>query len=82
VNGSDPATLILADGFSCRTQVEQLSAGRGAMHLAELLALGLDGGDVPERAERLLERPGKPQHVRRRRIRRIRPFSRSGSGLE
>jgi FAD/FMN-containing dehydrogenase/Fe-S oxidoreductase len=32
-------TAILADGFSCRTQIEQLdSAGRRAVHLAELIA--------------------------------------------
>jgi Fe-S oxidoreductase len=36
-----PGTVLLADGFSCRTQIEQL-AGRPATHLAELLrdALG------------------------------------------
>ncbi|HEX3489150.1 MAG TPA: FAD-binding and (Fe-S)-binding domain-containing protein [Streptosporangiaceae bacterium] len=32
-------TVILADGFSCRTQIHELdSGGREAMHLAELLA--------------------------------------------
>jgi hypothetical protein len=31
--------VILADGFSCRTQIHELnSGGRKAMHLAELLA--------------------------------------------
>ncbi len=30
-------TLILADGFSCREQIEQ-GSGRGTMHLADLLA--------------------------------------------
>ena len=35
---ADPATVILADGFSCRTQIHELgSGGREAMHLAELL---------------------------------------------
>jgi Fe-S oxidoreductase len=29
-------TVVLADGFSCRTQLEQLSRGPG-MHLAQLL---------------------------------------------
>ncbi|MDX2696544.1 FAD-binding and (Fe-S)-binding domain-containing protein [Streptomyces ipomoeae] len=33
--------LILADGFSCRTQLEQL-AGRRGRHLAEVLAEGLE----------------------------------------
>jgi Fe-S oxidoreductase len=37
-------TRIVADGFSCRTQIEQLaSGGRSAAHLAELLAAALDG---------------------------------------
>jgi hypothetical protein len=32
---------VLADGFSCRTQIAELdSGGRTAMHLAELLASG------------------------------------------
>ncbi|GAA3787753.1 FAD-binding and (Fe-S)-binding domain-containing protein [Streptomyces phyllanthi] len=45
------ATVILADGYSCRTQLEQL-AGRRARHLAEVLAEGLgerpgsDGGPL------------------------------------
>ena len=29
--------VVLADGFSCRTQLDQL-AGRPALHLAQLLA--------------------------------------------
>ena len=43
--------VVLADGFSCRTQIHELdSGGREAMHLAELLAAG---GDLPqEYAER------------------------------
>ncbi|MFE7328344.1 FAD-binding and (Fe-S)-binding domain-containing protein [Streptomyces sp. NPDC057565] len=42
VRGAEPGTDILADGFSCRTQLAQL-AGVRARHLAELLAEGLDG---------------------------------------
>jgi Fe-S oxidoreductase len=39
---ADPATVVLADGFSCRTQIHDLdSGGRQAVHLAELLATGL-----------------------------------------
>jgi Fe-S oxidoreductase len=33
-----PGTVVLTDGFSCRTQLEDL-AGGGSMHLAELLDL-------------------------------------------
>ncbi len=44
IRRADPATEVLADGFSCRTQIEQLdSGGRRARHLAELLAAGLNG---------------------------------------
>ncbi|MGW3680497.1 FAD-binding and (Fe-S)-binding domain-containing protein [Streptomyces prasinus] len=35
--------VVLADGFSCRTQLEQLAGVRGR-HLAEVLAQALDGG--------------------------------------
>lgn len=41
--------IVLADGFSCRTQLEQL-AGRRGLHLAEVLAAGL--------AEEQPQRPG------------------------
>jgi FAD/FMN-containing dehydrogenase/Fe-S oxidoreductase len=37
VRAAGEQTLVIADGFSCRTQIEQ-GAGRRAMHLAELLA--------------------------------------------
>jgi hypothetical protein len=36
-------TLILADGFSCRTQIAQLTPRRG-LHLAEVLKLAIDEG--------------------------------------
>ena len=45
--------VILADGFSCRTQVAQsASGGRSAIHLAELLSAGLHGEPVTARPER------------------------------
>jgi FAD/FMN-containing dehydrogenase/Fe-S oxidoreductase len=37
VRAAGPGTVVLADGFSCRTQLDHL-AGRRALHLAELLA--------------------------------------------
>ncbi len=37
VRATDPDTLVLADGFSCRTQIEQAGTGRRAIHLAEAL---------------------------------------------
>ena len=38
--------LVLADGFSCRTQIEQAGTGRTPVHLAEVLAAGLRGERV------------------------------------
>ena len=35
--GAPPDAVLLADGFSCRTQADQL-AGASGHHLAELLA--------------------------------------------
>ena len=37
------ATLIVADGFSCKTQIEQLS-DRRALHTAQLIEMSLDNG--------------------------------------
>ncbi len=43
VRTADPDTLVLADGFSCRTQIEQ-ATGRHPLHLAEALAAALGDG--------------------------------------
>ena len=46
VRDASPGTLMLADGFSCRTQIEQGGTGRVPVHLAEVLAAGLHGSPV------------------------------------
>jgi Fe-S oxidoreductase len=43
VRSAPASTLLIADGFSCRTQVEQLS-DRRALHLAELIEMGIHDG--------------------------------------
>lgn len=43
LRAADRATAVLADGFSCRTQIGHVTNAR-ARHLAELLAEGLDAG--------------------------------------
>lgn len=59
-------TLIVADGFSCREQIEQLT-DRGALHLAEVIDLamktGPDGpaGDYPEKAKPSAALQSKPK---------------------
>jgi FAD/FMN-containing dehydrogenase/Fe-S oxidoreductase len=39
LRAAEPGTVFLADGYSCRTQAEQLAGARG-VHLAQLLAEG------------------------------------------
>ncbi|MDI9885997.1 FAD-binding and (Fe-S)-binding domain-containing protein [Streptomyces sp. HNM0645] len=50
VRAATADTVLLADGYSCRTQLEQL-AGRRGRHLAEVLAEGLAGEPVEECVE-------------------------------
>lgn len=44
VRDADWGTTVLADGFSCRTQLEQSGTGATGKHLAEILAAALPGG--------------------------------------
>jgi Fe-S oxidoreductase/FAD/FMN-containing dehydrogenase len=46
VREADPRTLIIADGFSCRTQIEQGTKRQG-MHFAQILHLALRKGGKP-----------------------------------
>ncbi|MCI3271822.1 FAD-binding and (Fe-S)-binding domain-containing protein [Streptomyces cylindrosporus] len=65
VRAAAPDALLLADGFSCRTQIDQGGTGRHALHLAEALALGLEGPLPGERPERLADRPERPSRTAR-----------------
>ncbi|HET7823209.1 MAG TPA: FAD-binding and (Fe-S)-binding domain-containing protein [Ornithinibacter sp.] len=49
VRAADDDTVVIADGFSCRTQIEQCDTGRHAVHLAEVLASGLGRRPAPTR---------------------------------
>jgi Fe-S oxidoreductase len=40
----DDETLVVADGFSCKTQIEQGSTGRRALHVAQVLKLAREHG--------------------------------------
>jgi FAD/FMN-containing dehydrogenase/Fe-S oxidoreductase len=64
VRAADLRAVVLADGFSCRTQIEQGATGRTAVHLAELLAAGLRGQQLGDRPERVIaERPSPPRGI-------------------
>jgi Fe-S oxidoreductase len=43
VRAASPSTLIIADGFSCRTQIEQRTHRR-ALHVAQVLAMAIEDG--------------------------------------
>ena len=45
VRNSDAATLIVADGTSCRHQIAD-GTGRGALHVARVLAMSLDSAEL------------------------------------
>ena len=61
VRDAPAGTLVLADGFSCRTQIEQGDTGRTPVHLAEVLAAGLRG--EPARPSRPAA-PGAADYLR------------------
>src|SRR5207247_5638583 len=46
VRKASPETLIIADGFSCREQLEQLTT-RHALHLADVMQMALPGARMP-----------------------------------
>jgi FAD/FMN-containing dehydrogenase/Fe-S oxidoreductase len=53
VRDADPDTVVLADGFSCRRQIEQAGTGRRPVHLAEVVNAAVRRtrlGPYPERS--------------------------------
>jgi Fe-S oxidoreductase/FAD/FMN-containing dehydrogenase len=63
IRDADPSTVVLADGFSCRTQVHELdSGGREAIHLAELLHRAGSGVRTGRSGDDLApgDRPARP----------------------
>jgi Fe-S oxidoreductase len=51
VREADATTFVVANGFSCRSQIEQ-ETDRGALHIAEVLALAKAGGAISPYPER------------------------------
>jgi Fe-S oxidoreductase len=44
VRDAAPETIVVADGFSCKTQIEQAGTGRGALHIAQVMKLAREHG--------------------------------------
>jgi FAD/FMN-containing dehydrogenase/Fe-S oxidoreductase len=65
-------TIIVADGFSCKTQIEQSGVGRRALHVAQVMKLAREHGPEgwttgsPE-DDYYEQRPPAPTDVRRKR---------------
>jgi FAD/FMN-containing dehydrogenase/Fe-S oxidoreductase len=67
-------SLIIADGFSCREQIAQCT-DRQALHLAEVIAIALQGRLMPDGSN-----PEKPQ-VERKQAEMKRSMKRAGLGV-
>ena len=72
VRSASQHTLVVANGFSCKTQIADGGTGRRALHLAEVMQLARDGqargsGDGPPE-ERALARPKPPAQRRAARM--------------
>jgi hypothetical protein len=65
VREAAPETLIVANGFSCKTQIEQGRTGRKALHLAQVMKVAREASSTrvdrprPERGY-YLKRPSAP----------------------
>jgi Fe-S oxidoreductase len=64
VREAPPDTIVVADGFSCRSQIEQTGTGRRALHSAQVLALAREfgpagpPGSYPEHLAKPRPKPG------------------------
>jgi hypothetical protein len=51
VRSADPNTVIVADGFSCKTQIEQAGTGRAALHVAQVMKMAREHGPDGQRSD-------------------------------
>src|SRR5262249_51179897 len=58
VRGASPDALIVTDGFSCRSQIEQAGTGRKALHVGQVLQLAREGGSGPYPERAVAPQPG------------------------
>jgi hypothetical protein len=75
VRDADDDMVVVADGFSCKTQITEAGTGRVALHLAQVMQLARAGGNraggtllgpFPEKAV-----PGRPGAGAAKRVRRL-----------
>ncbi|MER6091004.1 FAD-binding and (Fe-S)-binding domain-containing protein [Streptomyces bluensis] len=71
VRDAEDDCLVVADGFSCTTQIKDARTGRRALHLAEVMKLARENGadGVPRPPERgAVRRPAPPWRERALRV--------------
>jgi Fe-S oxidoreductase len=56
VRDADAATIVMADGFSCRTQIRASGSGRRGVHLAEVVAAAVRGDRIARMPEDTVSR--------------------------
>lgn len=52
VRRADPDTLVVADGFSCQTQIEHAGTGRRALHIGEVVRMAHEFGSAGPSGDR------------------------------
>jgi FAD/FMN-containing dehydrogenase/Fe-S oxidoreductase len=72
VRAAPSEAVIVADGFSCKTQIEQAGTGRRALHTAQVMKLARDHGPTGHTAGKAEDgyyeqRPDAPASVKRAR---------------
>jgi FAD/FMN-containing dehydrogenase/Fe-S oxidoreductase len=73
VRRAEDQTLVIANGFSCKTQIQQSDARRGALHVAQVMKMAREHGPDGYRTGRPEDpyyevRPAPPGRVRTMRI--------------
>jgi hypothetical protein len=67
IREADLGTIVVADGFSCQTQIEQLTERRG-VHLAQVISMALHRGPASVPPEDSVARNGSAPERRKGRI--------------
>jgi FAD/FMN-containing dehydrogenase/Fe-S oxidoreductase len=73
VRQADGQTIVIANGFSCKTQIQQSDADRNALHVAQVMKMAREHGPEGYRSGRPEDpyyevRPSPPTGVRARRL--------------
>jgi FAD/FMN-containing dehydrogenase/Fe-S oxidoreductase len=68
IRQADPDTLVVADGFSCQTQIADAGSGRSALHTAQVMALAREKGRAAAHDIAAAGHAGQPRPRLRRRL--------------